>query len=67
VAAGSRRDPVELQAARVGPDVRARIDAEIDELLDEAERFVAASPVPDPAGATDLLYATGLPARPGAV
>jgi pyruvate dehydrogenase E1 component alpha subunit len=34
-------------------------------LLDEAERFVQASPEPDPAGALDHLYAAGNLGRPG--
>jgi acetoin:2,6-dichlorophenolindophenol oxidoreductase subunit alpha len=67
VAAGSVRDPLEIQAARVPDEVRSRIDAEIEELLDEAQRFVDASPPPDPAGALDYLYADGLRARAGAV
>jgi pyruvate dehydrogenase E1 component alpha subunit len=45
--------------------VRARIDAEIEALLDEAERFVYASAEPDPAGALDYLYANGLRGRAG--
>ena len=65
VAAGSARDPVEIQAARVPAAARARIDAEIEELLDRAERFVDASGEPDPAGALDYLYAGGLRGRAG--
>jgi acetoin:2,6-dichlorophenolindophenol oxidoreductase subunit alpha len=65
VAAGRARDPVAIQAARVPPEVRGRIDAEIEALLDEAERFVQASPEPDPAGALDHLYAAGNLGRPG--
>jgi len=65
VAAGRARDQVAIQAARVPPEVRERIDAEIEALLDEAERFVQASPEPDPAGALDHLYAAGNLGRPG--
>jgi len=65
VAAGRARDPVAIQAARVPPDVRERIDAEIEALLDEAERFVQASHEPDTAGALDHLYAAGNLGRPG--
>ena len=65
VAAGSARDPVEIQAARVPAAVRARIDAEIEELLDRAERFVDTSGEPDPSGALDYLYAGGLRGRTG--
>jgi TPP-dependent pyruvate/acetoin dehydrogenase alpha subunit len=65
VAAGTARDPVQIQAARVPEGLRAQIDAEIEALLDEAERFVHASAEPDPAGALDYLYATGLRGRTG--
>lgn len=65
VAAGTVRDPVEIQAARVPEPVRSEIDAEIEALLDEAERFVADSPEPDPAGALDYLYADGSHGRAG--
>lgn len=65
VAAGTARDPVEIQAARLPEGVRSEIDAEIEALLDEAERFTADSPQPDPAGALDYLYADGLRGRAG--
>ena len=65
VAAGSARDPVEIQAARVPAAVRARIDAEIEELLDRARSFADASPEPDPSGALDYLYAGALRGRGG--
>jgi pyruvate dehydrogenase E1 component alpha subunit len=65
VAAGSARDPLEIQAARVPAAVRARIDGEIEDLLDQAQRFVDASGEPDPAGALDHLYAGGLRGRAG--
>jgi pyruvate dehydrogenase E1 component alpha subunit len=65
VADGRSRDPVDIQGARLVTDERDRIDAEIEALLDEAVRFARESPHPDPAGALDHLYATGLRARPG--
>lgn len=65
VAEGSVRDPMQIQGARVSEAVRDGIDAEIDALLDEAERFVLDSPEPDPAHALDYLYADGLRARAG--
>jgi acetoin:2,6-dichlorophenolindophenol oxidoreductase subunit alpha len=65
VADGKARDPVEIQGARIPADERARIDAEIETVLDEAVRFAKESPPPDPADALDYLYATGLRARPG--
>lgn len=65
VAAASVRDPVQIQGARVPGDMRARIDEEIEQLLDQAQRFVDASPEPDPAGALDYLYADGMRGRAG--
>jgi pyruvate dehydrogenase E1 component alpha subunit len=65
VAAGSARDPLEIQAARVTDAVRSRIDDEIEDLLDQARRFVDASPEPDPSRALDYLYADGLRGRAG--
>jgi acetoin:2,6-dichlorophenolindophenol oxidoreductase subunit alpha len=65
VAAGSVRDPVEIQAARVPEAVRSRIDDEIEDLLDQARRFVDASGEPDPAGALDYLYSGALRGRAG--
>jgi len=65
VTAGSARDPLEIQAARVPEAVRAEIDAEIEAVLDQAQRFVTDSPEPDPAGALDFLYADGLRGRAG--
>jgi acetoin:2,6-dichlorophenolindophenol oxidoreductase subunit alpha len=65
VAHGRSRDPVEIQGARVPAEARARIDAEIEALLDEAVRFACDSPHPDPADALDFLYADGTRVRPG--
>ncbi|GAA3205391.1 thiamine pyrophosphate-dependent dehydrogenase E1 component subunit alpha [Dactylosporangium siamense] len=65
VAVGMRRDPVALQGSRIPAADRERIDAEIEALLDEAVRFAVDSPLPDPAGALDHLYADGLRARAG--
>jgi pyruvate dehydrogenase E1 component alpha subunit len=65
VAAGSARDPLEIQAARVPEAVRSRIDDEIEDLLDQARRFAEASPEPDPSGARDHLYAGGPCGREG--
>ncbi|MFC5005152.1 thiamine pyrophosphate-dependent dehydrogenase E1 component subunit alpha [Dactylosporangium cerinum] len=65
VALGMQRDPVALQGSRIPAEDRERIDAEIEALLDEAVRFAVDSPLPDPAGALDHLYADGLRARAG--
>jgi acetoin:2,6-dichlorophenolindophenol oxidoreductase subunit alpha len=67
VAAGRTRDPVDVQGARLPGAVRSRIDADVEDLLDQAQRFVAASREPDPAGALDYLYASGMRGRAGAV
>jgi TPP-dependent pyruvate/acetoin dehydrogenase alpha subunit len=65
VRAGRARDPVEIQGARLAPDRRAAIDEQIESVLARAVQFARESPAPDPAGALDHLYATGLRARPG--
>ena len=66
VAAGSARDPMQIQGARVPEAERAKIDAEIEALLDEACRFAAQSAEPDPSAALDYLYAGALRGRAGA-
>jgi TPP-dependent pyruvate/acetoin dehydrogenase alpha subunit len=65
VARAQSRDPVEIQGARLEPADRARIDADVESLLDDAVRFALDSPHPDPAGALNFLYATGLSGRSG--
>ncbi|MFJ9518593.1 thiamine pyrophosphate-dependent dehydrogenase E1 component subunit alpha [Kitasatospora sp. NPDC101801] len=64
-AAWRARDPLAAAAALVG-DTTA-IDAEVTEQLYRAREFALSSPVPDPAGACDHLYASGLRPRAGAV
>ena len=46
MAAGRARDPLEIQGARLAPDVRDGIDAEIEALLAEAVAFALASAQP---------------------
>jgi pyruvate dehydrogenase E1 component alpha subunit len=65
--AGRTRDPVAIQGARVPQAQRARIDEDIETLLDEAVRFAVDSPDPDPSGALDHLYSNGFRARAGVV
>ncbi|MEV0807758.1 thiamine pyrophosphate-dependent dehydrogenase E1 component subunit alpha [Micromonospora sp. NPDC050200] len=65
VAEGRSRDPVHIQGARLVPAARAAVDAEVESTLDGAVAFALASPEPDPAGALDHLYASGLTARTG--
>lgn len=67
VAAGRRRDPLDIQAARLPASVREQIDAEVEALLDQAQAFAEASAEPDPAGALDFLYADGPRGRAGAL
>lgn len=59
------RDPLDIQAARVPADVRARIDAEVDAELEEAVRFAVDSPKPDPLDAFDYMYSDALRPRAG--
>ncbi|MFC0006506.1 thiamine pyrophosphate-dependent dehydrogenase E1 component subunit alpha [Micromonospora siamensis] len=65
VAAGRERDPVVIQGARLPADRRAKVDAEVEATLAAAVEFALAGPHPDPAGALDHLYASGLVARTG--
>jgi pyruvate dehydrogenase E1 component alpha subunit len=65
IAQWQARDPMPVQESRVAPSLRARIDAEIEEILDAAVAFAVASPRPDPADALAHHYATGLQARAG--
>ena len=62
---GRARDPLLIQADRLPAEARDRVDTEVEAVLDEAVRFALDSPVPDPAGALDHLYATGLRPRAG--
>ncbi|TDC43931.1 thiamine pyrophosphate-dependent dehydrogenase E1 component subunit alpha [Micromonospora sp. KC213] len=65
VAAGRARDPVDIQGDRLAPHRRAQVDAEVEATVDAAVAFALAGPEPDPAGALDHLYASGLTARAG--
>ncbi|MFJ6671143.1 thiamine pyrophosphate-dependent dehydrogenase E1 component subunit alpha [Actinosynnema sp. NPDC091369] len=65
VRSGRERDPVEIQGARLAGDERARVEAEVEAVVDAAVAFALDSPHPDPVGALDHLYATGMRARPG--
>jgi pyruvate dehydrogenase E1 component alpha subunit len=65
VAEGRSRDPALIQAERIPSEVRDRVDREVEDVLESARRFALDSPKPDPAGALDHLYATGLRPRAG--
>jgi len=59
------RDPVDIQGARLSEVERERIDHEVEAALDDAVAFALESPFPDPVGALDDLYASGLRPRQG--
>lgn len=59
------RDPLIIEGSRITPAERDSADAEVTDVLAEAERFALASPRPDPAGALEYLYASGMVARAG--
>ncbi|MFD1145523.1 thiamine pyrophosphate-dependent dehydrogenase E1 component subunit alpha [Saccharothrix hoggarensis] len=65
VLSGRERDPVEIQGARLTDGERELLNAEVESLVDAAVAFALDSPHPDPVGALDHLYATGMRARPG--
>jgi pyruvate dehydrogenase E1 component alpha subunit len=65
VALARTRDPVEIQGSRLSEVDKLAIDTEIEALLDRAVEFAVGSPRPDPAGALDHLYATGMRGRSG--
>lgn len=62
-----RRDPLDIEGARITAAEREKLDAEVAALLTEAHQFARSSPHPDPAGALDYLYASGMRGRDGAV
>jgi acetoin:2,6-dichlorophenolindophenol oxidoreductase subunit alpha len=59
------RDPVELGGSRLDAATREAIDAQVEQLLDDAVEFARASPRPRPDEALDLVYASGPPPRAG--
>ncbi|KJY31049.1 thiamine pyrophosphate-dependent enzyme, partial [Streptomyces sp. NRRL S-495] len=67
VDAWRERDPLPRAATAIGAGRAAALDAEVAAQLAAAEEFALASPHPDPAGAADHLYASGLRPRAGAV
>ena len=61
------RDPLDSAAGLVPEAQRVDIDAEVAALLAAAREFALAGPHPDPAGASDYLYADGMRPRAGAI
>jgi acetoin:2,6-dichlorophenolindophenol oxidoreductase subunit alpha len=59
------RDPVVLGGSRLDTKTREQIDAEVEQLLDDAVDFARASPRPSPDDALDFVYASGPPPRAG--
>jgi TPP-dependent pyruvate/acetoin dehydrogenase alpha subunit len=60
-----KRDPLEVTGSKLDDSTRARVDDEIEELLDVAVEFARRSPRPNPSEALDLVYASGLRPRDG--
>jgi TPP-dependent pyruvate/acetoin dehydrogenase alpha subunit len=66
VAGWRGRDPLVLQASRVEDQERARIDASVESVIEDAVQFAVAGERPKPADALDYLYsAEPRPRRPG--
>jgi TPP-dependent pyruvate/acetoin dehydrogenase alpha subunit len=65
IARWRERDPLDIQAARVPADVRARIDAEVEAEIEDVVAFAVASARPDPMDALEYMYTDGLRARAG--
>lgn len=61
------RDPLEIAAGRVSPQVRSEIDADVEAVLDEAVRFALDGARLDPADAQEYTYTTGPQPRAGAL
>jgi TPP-dependent pyruvate/acetoin dehydrogenase alpha subunit len=55
------RDPLEVTGSKLDPVERARIDDDVEALLDDALEFARRSPHPDPADALEFNYARGRP------
>jgi TPP-dependent pyruvate/acetoin dehydrogenase alpha subunit len=63
IARWRERDPLVLAAAKLDPAARARVDEEVEAVLDDAVEFARQSPHPDPEGALELVYASNLRPR----
>jgi len=67
IAQWRERDPLLLTGGKLEDARRLRIDDEVEALLDDALEFARQSARPDPSEALDLVYASGLRPREGAV
>jgi TPP-dependent pyruvate/acetoin dehydrogenase alpha subunit len=65
VAAGRSRDPVAIQGGRLPDSERELIDDEVEFVLASSVDFALASPPPDPADASEHLYADRIRTRTG--
>jgi acetoin:2,6-dichlorophenolindophenol oxidoreductase subunit alpha len=65
IEAWRRRDPLLLAGSHLDDAARERIDAEVEDALDDAVAFARASPLPDPAEALDFVWASGPRPRDG--
>src|SRR5580658_3824417 len=61
-----RRDPLDIQGARISAARRSQIDGEIAEIIESAHEYAKSSPDPDPKEALAFLYASGMTGRGGA-
>ena len=59
------RDPLTLLGGRLGQETVARIDAEVEQLLDDAVEFARSSGQPNVIAALDCVYADGPRPRSG--
>jgi len=59
------RDPLAGSGAKLDPALREQIDADVEQLLDEAVEFARESPRPERSTALDFVYASGLRPRRG--
>jgi TPP-dependent pyruvate/acetoin dehydrogenase alpha subunit len=65
IASWRERDPLLVTGRGLGEAVRAQIDEDVEQLLDEAVEFARQSGRPDPVDAFDHVYASGLRPRSG--
>jgi len=66
IASWMAKDPLNLQAGRIGAEATERLDAEVEAQLEAAIEFARQAPVPDRESALDDMYANpqpGLPAK----